>query len=216
MALAPILFNGETIGAAYAPSLNAAFAELYELSGIKPEVRAPYGGARTADEQRQINPGQTVSDHVKERAVDIWNHQLIRNRIGSARFVAVLASRGWRNVQINGAPFPDEPWHFANQSSTPQGGNATVIEADLIRKVRKRNMTTRYALIGSSVNGDGGKGQVCALAGDVGSPCPGNWDEYVRPGTASDRATQEFQIHGPAIWLSKADWAVQKAKYTTP
>ena len=122
MALATIIYNTETIGAAYAPSLNAAFKELYRLSGIKPVVRAPYGGSRTLAEQRIISPGQTTSDHLKQRGVDIWNHQAIRNRIGNAKFIAVLWLFGWKNVQVNGAPFPSEPWHFANQSSTPQNG----------------------------------------------------------------------------------------------
>lgn len=84
-------------------------------------------------------------------------------------------------------------------------------------KKRKHNMTTRFAFIGSG-DGNGGEGTLVALAGDVGYPCAGNWDEYRRipaDGSIRDRAASEFQIHGPVIWLDAAGWAAAKARYTT-
>lgn len=83
-------------------------------------------------------------------------------------------------------------------------------------KKRKKGMTTRYALIGS---GDGGLNTLVALAGDVGYPTPGNWDEYRRnpaDGSDRDRAAVEFQIHGPVIWLTAEQWAQARERYTTP
>lgn len=82
-------------------------------------------------------------------------------------------------------------------------------------KGRKRGMTTRYAMIGSG-DGKGGPGTICALAGDVGYPCPGNFDEYVR-GTVQghDRAVEEFAVHGPPIWVTKDEWPKLRARYTT-
>lgn len=121
--MAIIVFNSEDIGDAYAPSINAAFSELFQASGVVPRVLSPYGGFRTIAQQRAISPGVTnpaSSDHVKGRAVDINNHRTFRNW-NTSRFLAILGKYGWRNVQISGAPFPTEPWHFANQSSNPQG-----------------------------------------------------------------------------------------------
>lgn len=84
-------------------------------------------------------------------------------------------------------------------------------------KKRKKGMTTRYAFIGSG-DGKGGEGTLIALAGDVGYPTPGNWDEYRRipaDGSDRDRAATEFLIHGPPIWLDAGQWAEAKARYTT-
>lgn len=106
----------EYVGALHAPSLNAAFRELYKASGIKPWVR-PGGGDRTPAEQARINPGQVVSDHVKGRAKDTWNWAAIAAVIGMKRMRAILRKWGWDNIQINGVPFPQEPWHDANHLS---------------------------------------------------------------------------------------------------
>lgn len=84
--------------------------------------------------------------------------------------------------------------------------------------MRRSAMTTRFAMIGSG-DGKGGAGTLVALAGDVGYPCPGNWDEYRRDpadGSDRDRAAVEFQIHGPVVWLTQQQWPEAKARYTTP
>lgn len=124
--MAAIAHSTENIGDAYAPSLNAAFADLASAFGFWPVVLAPYGGARTVAEQRAINPAISplLSDHVKGRAVDINNQRSFRN-VNQKLFLSILANHGWRNVQVNGAPFTAEPWHFANQSTNPAGGDAT-------------------------------------------------------------------------------------------
>lgn len=121
--MATILFNAEDIGDAYAPSLNAAFRELYLASGQAPRVKAPLGGKRTLAQALAV-PGAAGrnSDHFKGRAVDIDNQRWFRNW-NETRFLAILAKYGWHNVQINGRPFPSEPWHFANQSTIPQGSS---------------------------------------------------------------------------------------------
>jgi hypothetical protein len=114
------------IQAAHLPSLAAAFDELTAAAGFRPVVLgAPSdgipGGARTLA-QSQIAGSGTLSDHYADNArgyaaVDIDNQRAFRNRIGSAAFEAILAKHGWRNIQINGAPFPNEPWHFARHVS---------------------------------------------------------------------------------------------------
>lgn len=123
-ALAPIIYNAETISARHAPSLNAAFQELYQASGIYPIVQTPDGGARTKAECIALGLDWSLSDHYEDSpkgraAVDIWNQRAFRNAIGDARFEGILAKWGWRNIQINGAPFPSEPWHFANHDPAP-------------------------------------------------------------------------------------------------
>jgi murein DD-endopeptidase MepM/ murein hydrolase activator NlpD len=75
-------------------------------------------------------------------------------------------------------------------------------------------MTTRFAKIGS---GDGGLNTWVALAGDVGYPCPGNFQEYARTVTDSsnlDRAAKEYAVHGPLVWVPAALWSDLKKAYT--
>lgn len=79
---------------------------------------------------------------------------------------------------------------------------------------RRLDMTTRYAKIGS---GDGGVGTIVALAGDVGYPCPGNWQEYTRTvadGSSNDRAAMEYLVHGSVVWIPAAQWAALQTSYT--
>lgn len=127
--------RAEQISARHVPSANAALRELYRLSGVLPGIRYPYGGSRTDAEGRKINPSlsPSLSDHNyrKARALDVDNRGAIT--AGIARKQGVTYSRatriyydtwakfGWRNIQINGAPFPLEPWHLANHSSKPAG-----------------------------------------------------------------------------------------------
>ena len=77
-------------------------------------------------------------------------------------------------------------------------------------------MTTRFIKIGSG-DGAGGLGSVVALAGDVGYPCAGNWQEYVRNpanGSKEDRAASEFKAHGDAVWIPAAQWDALRKLYT--
>lgn len=100
-----------------------------------------------------------------------------------------------------------EPWHVKFGTNLA-GLGITPITV----KTRSKSMTTRFVQIGTG-GADFGKGALCALAGDVGYPCPGNFQEYVRTG-GRDRATYEFEIHGPAIPVAKADWDALKRAYT--
>lgn len=123
--LAPIIYNTESISARHAPSLNAAFKELFDLSGIRPRVLSPDGGARTKEECIALGLDWSLSDHYEDSpkgraAFDLDNQRTFRNWNGPL-FVATLAKYGWRNIQINGQPFPSEPWHFANHDITPAG-----------------------------------------------------------------------------------------------
>lgn len=128
--MATIVYNAENIADAYAPSLNAAFVDLYNASGIRPRVIAPYGAWSSAaiDAAYGIKGRGSGSDHYKGRAVDIYNWSDIANRITLTRMKAILAARGWRNIQVNGDAFPTEPWHYANHSSTPAGSGGTPID----------------------------------------------------------------------------------------
>lgn len=139
--MATILFNGEDIGDAYAPSLNAAFRELYLASGRAPLVKSPLGGRRTLWQAIRLGTGSR-SDHYKGRAVDIDNQRWFRNW-NEPRFLGILAKHGWRNVQINGDPFPREPWHFANQSAHPAGSPGVLLPGEVTTR-RRSTMTTMY------------------------------------------------------------------------
>jgi hypothetical protein len=128
--MATIWGSSEDIGDAYAPSLNAALQQLSRESGTRPVVLSPYGGLRTLAQQRAISPGvanPASSDHVKGRGVDISNYAAIQRVIGLTRFKAVMAEFGWRNIQIDGKPFPSEPWHYANHSTTPAGSGGVAL-----------------------------------------------------------------------------------------
>lgn len=126
--MAAIVYSTAQIGDAYAPSLNAAFTQIYQESGIKPIVLSPLGGERTLAQEKSVG-GTAASDHVKKRAVDIDNQRQLRNW-NQARFLAIMAFWGWRNVTEGGTPFTKEPWHFANQSSQPAGGGAVPINTE--------------------------------------------------------------------------------------
>lgn len=116
--------SSAVVRAEHFDSLMAAFGEVQAASGILPRVLGAAevrdgipGGGRTLVEANRAGSG-AASDHYIDNAkghaaVDIDNQRAIRNKIGSARFEAIMAKHGWRNIQINGAPFPSEPWHFA-------------------------------------------------------------------------------------------------------
>jgi hypothetical protein len=140
--MAVILFNGEDIGDAYAPSINAAFRELYLASGMAPRVKSPLGGRRTLAQAIKLGTGAR-SDHYKGRAVDIDNQRWFRNW-NEARFISILAKYGWRNVQIDGRPFPLEPWHFANQSTRPAGSPGVMLPGEVLTPKRRSTMSTMY------------------------------------------------------------------------
>ncbi len=107
-----------------ADSLNAAFLEIYQVSGIKPRVLRTDGGARTKLQCDRRGLSWTISDHWEgawiERgraAVDIDNQREIRNKIGDAKFESIMRNHGWENVTVTGDDFPQEPWHFATRKS---------------------------------------------------------------------------------------------------
>lgn len=127
MAVVPIIYNNATINARFSAAINGAFKELFAASGIRPVVYAGWetsdgipGGSRTLLEAIRAGSGPR-SNHYENNpyaAVDINNQRQFRNW-DEGRFLAILAKWGFHNVQINGAPFPSEPWHFANQSDNP-------------------------------------------------------------------------------------------------
>lgn len=156
--MSTILYNTENIGDAYAPSLNAAFEEIYQASGVKPRVIAPYGAASSPaiDRAHGIKGRGPNSDHYKARAVDIANYAWIERVIGRRELQAILARHGWDNVQSNGDPFPTEPWHFANRSVRPQGGTATPLPSQSRRPLgRKKNMNVCRIGDGRGILGGG-------------------------------------------------------------
>lgn len=121
-----------------ADSLNAAFLEIYQASGIKPKVLRTKGGARTKQECIDLGLSWTISDHWEgawvERgraAADIDNHREIRNKIGDA-FESIMRKHGWENVTVTGADFPEEPWHFATRKSWLAGLDITPLTEGVI------------------------------------------------------------------------------------
>lgn len=131
--------RAEQIGAPYWPSLDGALRELRRLSGKLPGVRYPLGGTRTYAEGLRANPylDPTISDHyfAKGRAYDADNRGEIITGIAVTQgvtftratqiYYGTLAKFGWRNIQVNGEPFPLEPWHNANHSLSPAGYGGT-------------------------------------------------------------------------------------------
>ena len=91
--------------------------ELMAEFGFAPQFRRS-GAYRTRAEQQRINPRQTVSDHLTGRAIDLRNWQTYASR-NSAGFYRILAANGFRNIQVNGAPFRSEPWHWVCVKTAP-------------------------------------------------------------------------------------------------
>ncbi|MFN4000861.1 hypothetical protein [Microcella sp.] len=92
--------------------------ELEQEFGFRPEVVST-GLYRTRAVQVAINEkyGQNVSpddtDHCKGRAADIRNWQAYHD-VDRTKFTTILANHGFYNQQIDGRPFPSEPWHYRN------------------------------------------------------------------------------------------------------
>lgn len=128
--LAPIVNSAETINADFQSSINAAFTELHNLFGFWPVVLAPNGGARTQAQCDALGTPWAVSDHYEDAqgraAVDIDNQSTFRAR-NEALFLNTLAKYGWSNIQVNGQPFPREPWHFAKHGISTAGESGTPI-----------------------------------------------------------------------------------------
>lgn len=134
----------ETVAAKYAYSINAALMQLERESGIKPVVRAPLGGARTKAECNSLGTPWNVSDHyeaaVNRAAIDLWNWSEYANW-NRKRFTAIMNAHGWYNVQVNGRPFPTEPWHWANHSATPLALQISPIEPTTVRTYNMFDIT---------------------------------------------------------------------------
>jgi len=85
---------------------------------------------------------------------------------------------------------------------------------------RRNTVTTNYVKITSSADKQGGQGSLWATAGDLGTPCPGNWDEFTRTVYNNtdplDRGARAAAIHGVPILLTDKEWEAEKARYTTP
>jgi hypothetical protein len=204
--MATILFNGEDIGDAYAPSLNAAFRELYLAAGRPPIVKSPLGGKRTLWEAIKLGTGAR-SDHYKGRAVDIDNQRWFRNW-NEARFISILAKYGWRNVQIDGRPFPLEPWHFANQSSRPAGSPGVMLPGQVLTPKRRSTMTTMYYTTKNDKPDDAPANvEAFYLAGDGAGDAA--WIVAPRREVASGWAV----AHGSGTHLLRAELPAVKAAY---
>ncbi len=156
--LAPILYSTETINAEAAPSLNAAFAQIFKESGIKPRVLAPVGGGRTEAQQAHlVDTGQSDtmnSDHREDfpdrAAADIDNQVALR-AWNNDRFERIMADHLWFNMTNDGEPFPREPWHFARHHVTTSGGGTTPLpeskglpEMELVRNISDATKAPKY------------------------------------------------------------------------
>jgi len=127
--------SAEAIDSRFVRSFNACVDDWEAWSGVRAVVLSPYGGGRTAAEQQRINPGQKFSDHLLSSAnigraaadVDNWRQIILAGakRHGlsyeqaKAKYYAIAAKHGWKNQQINGAPFPLEGWHLAKHYPDP-------------------------------------------------------------------------------------------------
>ncbi len=103
-------------------------ADLIASFGFAAQFRRA-GAYRTRAEQQQINPGQTVSDHLAGRAIDIRNWATFAER-NSTTFYRLLASNGWRNIQVDGRPFRSEPWHWVNVKTDPPAAASSITEIE--------------------------------------------------------------------------------------
>ncbi len=125
--------NGQLANVAAAWWMKAR-QELIDAFGFAPANR-PSGTYRTAAQQKRINPltPPSLSDHCKGRAIDIRNWATYHAK-DRKKFIAILAANGFLNQQVNGAPFPSEPWHYRNTRTTPPAKAPTTDEETLERK----------------------------------------------------------------------------------
>lgn len=120
--LAPV--SNDQVAVLQAQWFNRANGELIQAFGYGMVVLSPYGGYRTCSQQAAVSPGTScaASDHTKGHAIDVDNHRRFRNA-NQTLFLQIMNRNGWYNQQINGQPFPSEPWHFRNKLTTaPAGG----------------------------------------------------------------------------------------------
>jgi len=181
-------------------ALHAAFGFQMILTQETINGHLYYSGAgRTPAEQAVINPGQTASDHVLGRAIDIFNQREFRDH-NEPEFLRILGDHGWHNVDISGQPFPREPWHFAKHGLTTAATDSSPLDNSIPR--RKNKMTTLYNVGGTPT---------VALAGD--SPgTPANWLET----SAASLITSWQDAHGALNVVDAKTYAAWKAAYLTP
>jgi len=186
--MATIIYSTEDIGDAYAPSLNAALEEIHAASGIIPSVLSPLGGLRTLAQELALH-GSPQSDHVKGRAVDINNQRQLRNW-NEPKFLAILAAHGWHNIQIDGAPFPAEPWHFANHSTVPASEGSHPIPP---QSTQEDNAMYAFSYTSATAG-------VCTFIAAPGL--------YVKGCAATEPAALGIPVHGPLTLsdLNAAMW----------
>lgn len=141
----------ETIAADYQPSINAAFTEIFAVSGIKPIVLRAVGGARTKTQCNDLGTPWWVSDHYQDAtprraAADVDNYLAIIAKIGADRYYGILAKHGWHNITTDGKPFPREGWHVANHDPTPQTEVASTKGTKMdYRQIREQGSPALFA-----------------------------------------------------------------------
>lgn len=118
----------------------------------------------------------------------------------------------------------DVPGSYSTACAGPSADSDRVLayaSQYLTKPQSKRNtMTTNYVKISSSPDKQGGKGSLWATAGDLGTPCAANWDQFTRDVYNNtdplDRGARAAAIHGVPILLTDLEWDSEKARYTTP
>lgn len=209
--------------------LSPATASAYEAlrtaahrAGHTLTIYTPAGGYRSlatqADMHRNpqdynLNPNIPLaavgsSRHGQGRAVDIRGKD--------------AAARAW--CQSNAAAYgfsrplaKADPDHYEHGKAVTTVTDPTPAPPKPLE--RRKTMTTIYVKSTSPNGSSGGTGSLWALAGDAGTPCPGNWIEFTRTpadGSSSDRGARMVAAHGNGIFLNDTEWAAYKALYTTP
>lgn len=167
--------------------------ELKDAFGFSPAVRST-GLYRTKAEQDRINPGQTVSDHLKGRAADIRNWESYV-RVDALKFYRILAKNGWRNIQVNGEPFRSEPWHWVNiKTSKPPVAPEQEQEID-VKLIRRSEGTPEWSLFHPTLRGadDIQRGYVATRDQDIALGWARTWANGL--GTEKAEKTEEYKTH---------------------
>lgn len=213
----------EVSGVLLAPATARAFVAMADAclasTGVRLDIVNGGGGYRSLDYQRSMyanrakflpiriaKPGS--STHGLGTALDLTTtcytqtvERWCRNHCREFGF-AIPPSGDRRHFQHDGI----------SRSIPATTNNARLTE-------RRKAVTTMFVKA-STATPNAGPGTIWAMAGDVGTPCPGNWFEFTRAYKENvdpfDKGRILAAAHGSAVYLSDPEWEERKKAYTTP
>ena len=200
-------------------SANAAMGPYGELMEVVPINRRAFTSGVPAEDQHSYTvevcntsgaPEWGISPEAHERLARLAVELYREGRLGSLTRSHIIGHREVPGTYATACPGPSMNLDWIASRAAQINNPAQ----------RRSNMTTCYVKA-STGDKKGGIGSLWAVAGDVGTPCPGNWREFVRTAQMYgdplfDRAARMAATHGNGIMLSDDEWESFKADYTTP